>query len=950
MTEPDHDWHEAGPKGMAVRFGRYRLLKPQRLLLDGNRPVRMSSRAMDILMALIEQPGRVYSRDDLITRAWPNTMVDDVNLRVHISLLRRALGDTVDGQPYLVTVPGRGYRFVGALTSEQTPLLPAEASSGRRNLPLPLNRIVGRADLIERLGTLLPQRQFVTLVGPGGMGKTTVATAVADAIGGGYPDGVQWVDLASLDRDETVPAAIAFALGLVNFSTDPSPGLIASLQNQQMLLVLDCCERVVTGAARIAERLRDGAQQVHILATSREPLRARGEHLVRLPPLGLPPAVGELTVAQAMEYPAVQLFVERASASLDVFALNEANVSLVAGICARLDGIALAIELAAGHLAAFELQGLAALLDDKFRVMAAGRRTALPRHRTMQATLEWSHETLPQPERLVLGRLAVFGGAASLAAIGAIVGDAPLDQDTVTSSLARLVDKSLVSAEIGETEVRYRLLDTTRAFAREKLAVSGELAALARRHAEYHRQMLEDIEADTGQDAGEPASASVADIANIRAALDWAGSADGDASIGIALAIAAVPLWMRLSLLGECRSRVSQALSALERVSASQPQQEMALRAALGMALMYTRGPDDESEATWTRVLELADGIGDTEYRLRALYGLWLYRILVCQYRAGLELARQFHLAAERGAVDSDLATSERMMAMALHYLGDQAGTRAGAERSLGAPVPRNRFFHTTHYGVDQRVGAFVLLARSLWLQGLPDQAVRAAQAGLDEAASVDHANSMCVALADGTSLIAILTDDFEEARRFAGMLTAYAERHALGVWRTYGMALRGRVLMRRDAVGEGAALLRSALADLRGTPFDIRFQLYLVWLTETLLAAGETGEALTAINEALERAERTEERWYFPELLRLRGELAVRDGDAEAADACFARALQEARQQGALSWELRTAMSLARSQSGHAALLRSVVERFTEGYGTADLVAARQLLAASGS
>ena len=946
MTEPDHEWHKAGPKGMAVRFGRYRLLKPQRLLLDGNRPVRMSSRAMDILMALIEQPGRVYSRDDLITRAWPNTMVDDVNLRVHISLLRRALGDTADGQPYLVTVPGRGYRFVGALTSEQTPLLPAAASSERRNLPLPLNRVVGRAAVIERICALLPEREFVTLVGPGGMGKTTVATAIADAIGGAYPDGVQWVDLAALDRDETVPAAIAFALGLVNFSTDPSPGLIASLQDQQMLLVLDCCERVVTGVARIAERLRDGAQQVHILATSREPLRARGEHVVRLPPLGLPPAAGDLTVAQALEYPAVQLFVERASANLDVFTLNDSNLSLVVGICARLDGIALAIELAAGHLAAFELQGLAALLDDKFRVMAAGRRTALPRHRTMQATLEWSYETLPEPERLVLGRLAVFGGAAGLAAIGAIVGNATLDQIAVTSGLARLVDKSLVSAEVGETEVRYRLLDTTRAFAREKLAAGGELAALARRHAEYYRQILQNIDADAGQGTSESATALVADIANIRAALDWAMSADGDASIGIALATAAVPLWMRLSLLSECHSRVSQALRILERVGMDRSEPELALRAALGMSLMYTRGPDDELETTWTRVLELAEGVGDTEYRLRALYGLWLYRILVCQYRAALELARQFHLVAERGAVDSDLATSERMMAMALHYLGDQAGTRAGAERSLDAPVPHNRFFHTTHYGVDQRVGAFVLLARSMWLQGLPDQAMLAAQAGLDEAANVDHANSMCVALADGASLIAILTDDIKAAGRFAGMLTAHAERHALGVWRTYGMALRGRVFMRRVAVVDGAALLRSALADLRGTPFDIRFQLYLVWLTETLLAAGETGEATAAINEALERAERTEERWYFPELLRIRGELLMRDGATEAAGECFAKALQEARQQGALAWELRTAVSLARSRSGHAALLKSVVERFTEGFGAADFVAAQQLLA----
>ncbi len=948
MTERDP--HEDVPGGAAMRFGPYRLIKSQRLLLDGTKPVPVSSRAMDILLALVEQPGRVLSRNDLITRAWPHTTVDDVNLRVHVSALRRALGDGQDGQPYLVTVPGRGYRFVGPLASEQAPLLQVAAARARpATLPLPLARIIGRTEVIARVRALLPQRQFVTLVGPGGMGKTTVATAVADGIGSAYPDGVQWVDIATLDRDQTVPAAIAFALGLANFSTDPSPGVAALLQDKAMLLILDSCERVVTGAARMVEYIRGSAPKVDILATSREPLRARGEQVVRLPPLGLPRGSHDLTVEQALEYPAVQLFVERASATSDGFTLTNGNVSLVAGICSRLDGIALAIELAAGHLAAFELQSLATLLDDKFRLMAAGRRTALPRHQTMQATLEWSYETLPEPERLLLRRLAVFGGAAGLAAIRAITADETLDQDMVVASLVRLVDKSLVTAETGKPEVRYRLLDTTRAYAFEKLVAGCEVAAVAHRHAEYYRRHLRTIELDGEQGAGEYTANLAADIANIRAALDWAASPGGDASMGVAITIAATPLWMQLSLLSECRARVDQALAALASGAVNGSGSEMALRAALGMSLMYTRGPVDESAATWTRVLELAESLDDTEYQLRALYGLWLYRTLVCEYRVALELARKFRHVAERGAATADLATSERMMAMALHYLGDQAGTRACAERSLNAPIPTNRHFHTTHYGVDQRVGAFVLLSRSLWLQGLPDQAVRAAHASVDEAIKVGHANSMCVALADGAGLIAILVDDATETERFVRMLTEHAEQHALGVWRTYGMALRGRLLMRRGEAADGAVLLRSALAELRGTPFDIRYQLYLVWLAETLGAAGQAAEAHAAIDEALDRAERTEERWYFPELLRLRGELLIQEG-ASGASECFTRSLDWAQRQGALAWQLRTAMSLARMQSARTAaesrtLVGSVLGRFTEGYATADLVAAHRLM-----
>ena len=227
---------------------------------------------------------------------------------------------------------------------------------------------------------------------------------------------------------------------------------------------------------------------------------------------------------------------------------------------------------------------------------------------------------------------------------------------------------------------------------------------------------------------------------------------------------------------------------------------------------------------------------------------------------------------------------------------------------------------------------------------------MRAAHASVDEAIKVGHANSMCVALADGAGLIAILVDDATEAERFVRMLTEHAEQHALGVWRTYGMALRGRLLMRRGEAADGAVLLRSALAELRGTPFDIRYQLYLVWLAETLGAAGQAAEAHAAIDEALDRAERTEERWYFPELLRLRGELLIQEG-ASGASECFTRSLDWAQRQGALAWQLRTAMSLARMQSARTAaesrtLVGSVLGRFTEGYATADLVAAHRLMA----
>jgi predicted ATPase len=332
-----------------------------------------------------------------------------------------------------------------------------------------------------------------------------------------------------------------------------------------------------------------------------------------------------------------------------------------------------------------------------------------------------------------------------------------------------------------------------------------------------------------------------------------------------------------------------------------------------------------------------------------------LYKLLVCECRAALALAQQLQRVAGRRATTTDLAMADRIMATTLHYLGDQAGTCVCALRTLNAPVTPNRQIHTIHYGTDQRVGALVMLSRALWLQGFVDQAIQAAQASVAEAATVGHANSVCLALADGASLIAILVDDRTEAERFGAMLIEHAETHSLGVWRTYGLAVRGRLTSDRGAASDGVAFLRSALADLRETPLDIRQQLYLVWLAEALGKAGHAIEGLSAIDEALKRAEQTEESWCLPELWRLRGELLLQadaSGGASAmASECFAQSLNWARRQGALSWELRCATSLARQWHDQGRgedarqLLASVYDRFTEGFATADLRAARALL-----
>ncbi len=470
---------------------------------------------------------------------------------------------------------------------------------------------------------------------------------------------------------------------------------------------------------------------------------------------------------------------------------------------------------------------------------------------------------------------------------------------------------------------------------------------MTRRHAEWFLQRLQALSAGESGNLDE----YTPDLANIRTALDWAASEDGDAAFAITLTLACVALWMELSLLGECRARVGTALALLDPAGARNSTTELMLRAALGTSLMYTSGPVEAAESLWSRVLVLAETFGDLQYQLRALYGLWLYKILVCEYRAALALAQRFQRVAESSDGMPDLAAAHRMMSMALHYLGDQAGTHDQVQRSLQLPIAEDRRAQTARYGVDQNVGARVMLARSLWLLGFPDQAMQVAQASVDEAAEIGHANSTCLAVADGACLVAVWIGDVAASDRFAAMLADYAERHTLGVWRTYSSAMRGRVLAQNGAAPEGIALLRAALHDLRDTPHDIRFQLYLVWLAEALWIAGQFNDALDAIDQTLERAERTEERWYLPELLRIRGELLIQQGDPDAIAAAqqhFAQSLRCAREQKARSWELRTAISIARmASSGNdaRASLRSVLDGFTEGFETADLRAARRLL-----
>lgn len=469
----------------ALAFGAFRLLPVQRLLMQSDRPLRLGSRALEILFALVERAGQTVKKSELIARAWPGIVVEEATLRVHIAALRKILGDGQAGMRYVENVTGQGYRFIAPVIQvEDESLSPAEfaMNAAAFNMPGPLTRVIGRAAVVATLATRLPHRRFVTLVGPGGIGKTTVAIAAADQLRPSYRDGVRFIDFAPITDPLLVPATVAAALGLADGSQEATAKVIDLLKHKQTLLVLDNCEHVIDAAAFLAEALLAGAANLHILATSREPLRANAEWVLRPPPLEIPAPASTLTAEQALAFSAIELFNQRAMASLEGFELRDADVPVVAEICRQLDGLPLAIELAAARVEVFGLRGIATRLVDRLNLLTLGRRTALPRHRTLRAALDWSYDTLLPLEQTALRRLAVFTGSFNITAAGRVIADEGIDVAAVPDVVCSLAAKSLITVDTAAEQASYRLLDTSRAYALEKLEGSEESVEIKRRY------------------------------------------------------------------------------------------------------------------------------------------------------------------------------------------------------------------------------------------------------------------------------------------------------------------------------------------------------------------------------------------------------------------------------------------------------------------------------------
>jgi predicted ATPase/DNA-binding winged helix-turn-helix (wHTH) protein len=914
-------------------------------------PVPIGGRAFEIIEVLVQSAGELVTKDELMNWIWPGAVVMENTLHVHAGAVRKALG------PYrslLKTESRRGYRLLGHWTvrhhdAAKPPVGPQQSrvagGSPANNIPATTTRLVGRSAALQRLQDLVSAYRVVTLTGPGGIGKTSLALQLARRIVGEFADGGWLVELAALSNTDLVPSAVAGVLGLRLGSDIISPEAVArAIAGKRLLLVLDNCEHVIAGAATLAEVLARLCPRATILTTSREVLRIEGEYAYRVPSLEVP-ATERVDADEILGHSAPELFVARAQELGSDFSSDAKSLLTIAAICRHLDGIPLAIEFAAARAATLGIEPVAAALRDRFALLTSGRRTALPRHRTLRATLDWSYDLLADPERLLLQRLAVFSGGLSLAAARAVAGRGEDPEAEIADGVANLVAKSLVTPDITGGAGYFRLLETTRVYALSKLTEGDELQEFSRRHAEYYQGLLERIENEW-----EKRSTPLAHVDNVRAALEWCFGAEGSLAIGVGLAAAAAPVFLAMSLLRECHRWSERAILALDD-DARGGLEEMNLQASLGVSSMQMRGQSDAARAALSRSLAIAEARGVVLNQVALLGMLSMFEVRDGDFKTSLhyaQLSRAVDGAAENAPA---MALANSILGRALQFVGEHGDSRVELEASFRY-WSRSRQTSEVYLGLDHHILVGIGLARNLWFQGHPAQATERVRQTIKDAERKNHPASLGLALSWAPGIF-LWIGDLQSAEEHADWLISHAESHSLGPYLAVARGYKAEVAIGRGDAGAGVETLRRCLQQLHAMRYEMLNTGFKLALVQGLMATGQFDEGMTLVDETIGRVEANGDLVHLPEALRVKGSVLLsmpqrRPHDAER---CFIQSLDWSRRQGARAWELRTAVDLAalwaaRGERDRArALLQPIVEAFVEGLDTADLKSAEHLL-----
>jgi predicted ATPase/DNA-binding winged helix-turn-helix (wHTH) protein len=933
-------------------FGSFKFLPRQQLLLREGRSVKLGCRAMDILHLLLKSAGEPVSKRALLKFAWPDTFVHESNLKVHVHSLRRALGENSPQHIYISTVAGRGYRFIPPVSVE--PAAPAQQLSEVSSLvhSLPAQRsLIGRECEIDRVASLLAVRRLVTLVGPGGVGKTAVAVAVAYQMQRRFPDGTYFMDLSITNDSSVVPNILAAVCGIRGYPADIVSAVANYLGTRRVLILIDSCEHVLPAVASIVTRFQEAGVSACVLATSLEPLRLNAETVQLIEPLKYPPTSQVPALAEALRYSAIALFAARALEWAD-YPLTNGDVPSVAALCEKLGGLPLAIELAATKLEQYSVHSLLESLDHRFSLLKNENPSAHSRHRTLWATLDWSYQLLSAGEAMIFRLVSLFSGTFAHEDVATMAQAVGSDAYQTTVALGGLVAKSLIAAEVDEDSLHYRLLDVARVYAAERLS-EGPIAYEAR-----HRfaQFILAIVKKFGQERASR-FLSVQEVAqykrrlnDLRESLIWCFGAGNVPALGIDLTIAAIPLWNEFSLIAEQQSQVERALqhSASSEYSSNQ-------RAPLAVSRAWSlthRRLSDAARDAWLLAVEIAERTSDMNQRLRALWGRSVYLIVTGNYREALRCLSEYHeiaLLHENGVA---LPDGEQLIAMAEVYLGELTSARDKLERLSRALTNGDPRSGIPRYQVEPYVVIQNHLVLVTWLLGCPDRAAVMVMETVDHIGRAGHTQAQSYVLATAAIPIALWNGDSENFERYIALLGANLMADVTS-WQPgyrFFCAVSRHAREEQDALDE----MRRAIDEVLLSGFLMNVPIYLSTLADAHLKNGALDEAERTVEEALLVQARTDERYSLPDLMRTKAKVLGARGQKDLAELVLHEALSTCVEMSARSLLLRVACDLAdlwiAQGRGRLAveLLAPIYGAFSEGHGTKDLRRAAALLAST--
>jgi predicted ATPase/DNA-binding winged helix-turn-helix (wHTH) protein len=936
-------------------FGPFRLIPSQHVLMRDNRPVKLGGRALDILHLLVMRAGEEISKNALIEWAWPNVVVDERNLKVHIRSLRRALNDTFPQATYIATVVGHGYQFVGPVQTAPVKIadFSRDQQSAVSNLPGPAT-LIGRQCDVEGVARALDVTSLVTLVGPGGVGKTRLAIALAHASHEKFPDGVHFVDLSATDDPALVPHLVAAGLGVRGDPADLISAVVRHLQDRRILIVLDNCEHVLPGASTIAARLVEAKVGSCLLATSREPLGVSSEKLQRVEPLAFPLGVEVRNASEALVYPSVELFALRALETAD-YRLVDRDAHAVASLCEALDGLPLAIEIAAAKLDQFSPAELLNSVGRRLSELRNDSEAAHSRHQTLWATLDWSYRLLSTEEATIFRLLSVFAGFFEWPDVAALVRLVQYDPYQTTMALGGLVAKSMLSAEVDGEQFRYRLLETVRCYAAERLLQDPLAQDAQRHHAQIVLSVFEKSEAEWARvDCRVWRARYGARTGDMRKALDWCFGDGGDATIGVELAISATRLWDEQSSICEQRSQVERALNHCTPTEDA-PRRKATLASSRAWCMTFARQFYDETDDAWRTALNFAERSGDVGQRLLVMCGRSYFLIGTGRHEQAASLLHDVCRIAAQSGDRASLLDGERLLAQAEMHLGKLLDVRGKLERlveELAYGMPPSSI---TRYQEQRDVSIYTTLSCSVWLTGRPEHALAMAEEIVLKTGQVGQLLGQSHILAGAAMPLALWSGKIDALERYSAMLRCNLDRENIALWEPVHRFYASVV---RHARGDLNAVndMRSAIDELVRDRFLVRTPMYLGVLAEALLERGRSADADEAVEFAFTLQRHSKENWCLPELLRVKAQTMAALGERDLARVMLCRARENALTIGARTLELRivndmTQMAIADGNNEEAVeLLVPVHKTFGDGTATEDLKRSARLLTAAGA